>query len=113
MMFGEQPTVLQRRPSRMSPELDEHPGDRVGPGGLVEDAHLVVVEAHVGDLREARHQRLAQRQVEGVDRAVALGGGVMDLVADAHLDRALADHRPIAVAALGERDEVEQGEGGV
>ena len=61
----------------------------------------------MGELGEARDQGLAQRQVEGVDRAVALGGGVHDLVGDLHLDGGLADDAA-SVAVLDQRDEVEQ-----
>ena len=54
--------------------LDQDPGDRVGAVTLVEDPHLVVDQLELRDLRERLHQRLPQRLVEGVDRAVALAG---------------------------------------
>ena len=54
--------------------LDEHPGDRVGAVALVEDAHLVVDQLELRDLRVGLPDRLAQRLVERVDRAVALAG---------------------------------------
>ena len=54
--------------------LDQHPGDRVGAVALVEDAHLVVDQLELRDLRVGLPDRLAQRLVERVDRAVALAG---------------------------------------
>ena len=49
-------------------------GDGAGTFGLVEDAHLVVDQLDVGEVRVLAHDRLAQRRVHGVDGAVALGG---------------------------------------
>ncbi len=52
-------------------------------------------------------QCLAHRQVQGVDRTVALGGSVYDLVAHLHLDRGLCGHTPIIAIAYQDM-EIEQ-----
>ena len=44
------------------------------PFGGVEHPHLVVGEVHALERREAAVERVAQRRVERVHRAVALGG---------------------------------------
>ena len=50
-----------------------------GAGGGVEDAHLVIGQRHLLELRKEFHQRRAQRAVERVHRAVAFGHRVRDL----------------------------------
>ena len=60
-------------------------------GRAVEDAHLVVDEVDRVEHRVERPQRLAQRAVERVDRAVAVGGGVQHLAVDLDLDRRLGE----------------------
>ena len=72
MMLGETPTVDQRRPSASALSIIT----RVTAAGAVlrrQDAHLEVDEPHVLELGIDRDQRLAQRGVERVHRAVALG----------------------------------------
>ena len=71
--------------------LDEHPGDRVGAVALVEDAHLVVDQLELRDLRVGLADRLAQRVVERVDRAVALAGDDVAGALGAQLDGGLGD----------------------
>ena len=56
---------------------DAHPGGRPGPG--VDDAHLVIDQLHLRQARVERLQRLAQRAVEGVHRAVAFADRVHHL----------------------------------
>ena len=51
----------------------QHTGGRTGGTRSVEDAHLVVGEVDVGELRQHRADGSAQRGVDRVDRAVALG----------------------------------------
>ena len=56
--------------------LDEHPGHGVGAVGGVDDAHPVVDQLELGELRvDAGASAVAQRVVERVDRAVALADG--------------------------------------
>jgi hypothetical protein len=55
-------------------------------------------------------ERLAQCQVEGVDRAVAIGGGVEDLAVHLHLHARLGPRKG-AVAALHDDREVDDPEG--
>ena len=64
-----------------------------GRGALfrIEHANFVVEQLGGADLRIARRECLAQGRVERVDRAIALRGGVHDLVTDLHLDGRLAD----------------------
>ena len=88
MMLGETPTVVQRCRSLVG-ALDHDARDRLGAGLRRQDAHLVVDEAHLGQHGIVRQQRLAQRGVERVDRAVAVGHGHELLAADLHLDRRL------------------------
>ena len=71
--------------------LDQHPGDRVGAVALVEDAHLVVDQLELRDLGVRPGDRLAQRLVQGVDRAVALTGDDQPVAAGAQLHRRLGD----------------------
>ena len=67
-------------------------------GVAVEDADLVVDEVDVVDRRVERPERLAQRGVEGVDRAVAVGRGVQGLAVDLDLDRRLGQQlAPVAL----------------
>src|SRR5574341_1008132 len=72
-------------------EVDEDARDRARPGRRVEDAHLEVGEPDLADLREAGCERLAQRGIQRVDRAVPLGGGVLHLAVDLHLDHRLRE----------------------
>src|SRR5262245_18826600 len=55
--------------------------EHAGPGrralALVEDAHLVVEQAHLAEARIEVLERLAQGMVEGVHGAVARGRGVL------------------------------------
>ena len=84
MMFSDTPMVDQLR----SPSV-ESIRTRVTapvPDDGVEHADLEVGQMQPGQLRVGRADRLAQRGVEGVDRAVALGGGEHALVADVDLD---------------------------
>jgi len=54
--------------------VEQDAGDRLGPLRAVEDPDLEVDQLDVGELRVDLDQRRAQRLVQGVDRAVALGG---------------------------------------
>ena len=65
---------------------------------LVEDAHLEVDELDVAQVRVALADRVAQRLVERVHRAVALGGAHVALAVHPDLDRGLGLHA--AVRAL-------------
>ena len=56
---------------------------------LVEDPHLEVGQLDLGDLGMLLGDRIAQRPVERVDGAVALGGADVALAADPELDRRL------------------------
>src|SRR5919204_2748764 len=69
--------------------VEQHP--RGGAGGLplVEDADLVVDELDVAQVRIALADRRAQRAVERVDRAIALGHPHIALAFDPDLDRGL------------------------
>ena len=75
----------------------------------VEDAHLVVDEVDAVEQRVERAERLAQRGVERVDRAVAVGGRVQDLAVDLDLDRRLGQQLP-PVALLDEAGVVDDPE---
>ena len=68
---------------------DARPGR--GRGVAVEDAHLVVDEVDGVELRVERPQRLAQRAVERIDRAVAVGRGVEHLAVHLDLDGRLGE----------------------
>ena len=65
---------------------------------LVEDADLEVDELDVLEVRVDLADRVAQRRVERVDRAVALGGAHVALAVDPDLDRRLG--LDLAVGAL-------------
>ena len=110
MTLCDTPTVLQR--SCSSPDSMRTRTTR--PGALVaaQDAHLVVVQPHGLDLGVELDQRLAQRGVERVHGAVALGGGVLGLAVRAlEHDRRLGDRRLRLVALLvddAEADEPEE-----
>ena len=69
--------------------VEQHPGDRAGALGLVEDPDLEVDQVDVAQMRVDLDQRLAQRAVQRVDRAVALGGAHVALAVDPDLDRRL------------------------
>ena len=69
-MFAPTPTVCHER-ARVA-GLDEDAGDGVGAVRGVEDADPEVDQLELLELRVDRQERLAQRVVEGVDRAVAL-----------------------------------------
>ena len=75
----------------------------------VEDAHLVVDEVDVVEARIERPERLAQRGVEGVDRAVAVGRRVEHLAGHLDLDGRLGEQLA-AVALLDEHGEVDDPE---
>jgi len=90
--------------------FDEDPDASSGPLGAVEDAHLVVDEAHRLELRVVGEEGLAQGGVHGVHGPVALRGGVHHLVPDPDLDGRLAD-QGLAGALLDEGDEVDELEG--
>ena len=96
MMFVSQPIVDHSRVA--VGRVDDHPR----PGGrrrvAVEDPDLVVVQVDVVELRVERPERLAERRVERVDRAVAVGRGVEDLAVDLDLDRRLGEE--LAARAL-------------
>ncbi len=96
MMFVSLPIVDQVRAPSVESMIDPGPGRGRRPA--VEDAHLVVDQVDVVDARVERPERLAQRGVEGVDRAVAVGGGVEDLAVDLDLDGRLGQQlAPVAL----------------
>ena len=65
----------------------------------VEDAHPVVGEVDVGEVRVRAHEHAPQRLVEGVDGAVALADGDEALLADPELHRGLGVDRRLGAAA--------------
>ncbi len=83
MMFPETPTVDHRAPLGIA-EFDQHPRHRVG--AALKDAHAIIQEFEVLDVLLIDAEILAQRQIERVDGAVALGGRNQGLFADADLD---------------------------
>ena len=78
--------------------VEQHARDRAGRLPLVEDADLVVDELDVAQVRIGLGDRLAQRGVERVDRAVALRGADVALAIDPDLDGRLGLN--LAVLAL-------------
>ena len=78
--------------------VEQHARDRAGRLPLVEDADLVVDELDVAQVRIGLGDRLAQRGVQRVDGAVALGGADVALAVDPDLDRGLG--LDLAVLAL-------------
>ena len=78
--------------------VDQHARDRAGALRLIEDAHLEVDQLDVAQVRVDLADRLAQRAVERVHRAVALGGAHVALAAHPDLDRGLG--LDLAVGAL-------------
>ncbi len=97
-----------------SPSLrfDEDAGLGGGAAVAVDDADLVVDEFHLLELRVEADERAAQRGVERVHGAVALGHGVDFLAVDRELDRGLAGVEVVrAVLADGDvvLDQLEEG----
>src|SRR6266849_6515270 len=76
--------------------LDHHPRHRLGCILRRQDAHLVIGEADLLELREGRDERVPQRAVEGVHRAVALGHRHQGLAADIDLDGRLRQRDEVA-----------------
>ena len=112
MTLVETPTVDQRRPLIVG-ALDDHPGDRRGARLGRQDAHLVVGELHVLERRVGRRQRLAERGVERVHRAVALGDDHPRRAADLDLDGRLGQRDQLVAgveAALVDDPEADQPE---
>ena len=110
--------------------VDEHARGRAGAVVLVEDADLVVDELDVLEVRVDLADRVAQRGVERVDRAVALGRADVALAVDPDLDRRLGldlavgalldDHAPglqaeerLVVAGLAAQQQLEGAVGGL
>ena len=81
--------------------VEQHARRRAGRLPLVEDADLVVDELDVAQVRQALADRGAQRAVQGMHGAVALGGAHEALRADPELDRRLGLHAPVG-ALLGD-----------
>src|ERR1700692_1398720 len=77
--------------------LDQHAGDRLG--AAVEDAHAIVREIEALDVFLVLAEILAQREVERVDRAVALGGGDQVGAVDRDLDDRERDRHALALGA--------------
>ena len=107
MMFVSLPIVDQVRVA--VGRVDDDPGPRGRRRLAVEDAHLVVDEVDGVELRVERAERLAQRGVERVDRAVAVGRRVQHLAVDLDLDRRLGAQLA-AVALLDEAGVVDDPE---
>ena len=110
--------------------VEQHARGGAGRLPLVEDADLVVDELDVAQVRVALADRGAQRAVERVHRAVALGDADVALPVDPDLDRRLGldaavlallrDHAPglkpeqrLVVAALAPDQQVERAVGGL
>ena len=109
MTLCETPTVLQR--SWSSPDSMSTRTTAAVPSAAAEHAHLVVVQAHVLDLGVELPERLAQRLVERVDRAVALRRRVLDRAVRAlEHDRGLGDRRLVLVPLLVDDAEADQPE---
>ena len=126
MMFSETP--IEPHVSCAVGGVEQHPGDRAGAVVLVEDPHLVVGQLDLGEVRMQLGDRVAQRAVERVDRAVALGGAQVALAVDPDLDRrlgldpavrallgddaeALEPEQRLVVAGLAAQQELERGVG--
>src|SRR5882724_12704746 len=77
---------------------DEHAGLGRGALALVEDADLVVEEAHLAQVGVEVLEGLAERMVERIDGAMARGGGVLGDTLDPEPHRGLG-HR-LGIAAL-------------
>ena len=84
--------------------VDDDPRLRARGFLAVEDADLVVHQVDGVELRVEGAERLAQSGVQGVDRAVAVGGGVEHLARDLDLDRSLGEQ--FGAAALLHQDGV-------
>src|SRR5579862_114010 len=71
--------------------FDQDPGPGACSGGGIEDTHFVVLQLDLFKLGKEFYQCSAERSVECVYRAVALGDGMfghaVDLYFDARLDR--------------------------
>ena len=85
------------------------PGPRGRRRTAIEDAHLVVDQVDLVEPRVERAERLAQRRIERIDRAVAVGRRVQRLAVDLDLDRRLGQHLA-AVALLDEAGVVDDPE---
>ncbi len=96
MMFSETPIVPQELVAVGG--VEEDAGDRAGAVVRVEDAHLVVGELDVGEVRVEVADRQAERLVERVHRAVPLGRAHVAVPLDPDLDRRL--RLDVAVGAL-------------
>ena len=72
--------------------FNEHAHHRAGAPLFVHDAHLVVGQPDAGQARIGLDQRLSQRVVERSHRSVALGGHVLQFLADTHLNGGLGQH---------------------
>src|SRR5215470_8313332 len=77
---------------------DQHAGPGCGALALVEDAHLVVEQAHLAQARIEVLERLSEGVVEGVDGAVARGRSVLGDALDLEAHRGFR-HR-LRLAAL-------------
>ena len=110
--------------------IDQDARDRAGALVLVDDPHLVVHELDVAQARVEAGDRVAERPVERVHRAVALGGAHQPLAPRPDLDRRLGldpavlallrDHAEalepeerLVVAGLLAQEQVERGVGGL
>ena len=72
MMFSETP--IEPHDSVAVGRVEQHPRDRAGAVVRVEDPDLVVGQLDVGQVRMEIGDRVTERLVERVHRAVALGG---------------------------------------
>ena len=104
MMFSETPIVVQVRLAVGG--VDEDPGDRTGALARVEHPHPVVGQVDAIEGRELGPDGAAQRGVEGVDRAVALGGGDDPLPSDVDLHRGLGRHAEVGALVVAVRRSV-------
>src|SRR5574341_1143891 len=97
---------------RAALEVHEDAGDGAGPGRRVEDPDLEVGQPDVGRLGVPGGERLAERGVEGVHRAVPLRGGVELRSVHPHLHHRLGEDAA-AGPVLDVDEEVDELEGGL
>jgi hypothetical protein len=77
--------------------VDQHAGHRARAVGLIEDTDLEVDEVDVLQVRVYLADRVAQRPVQRVDRAIALGRSHVALASHPDLDRGLGGRVAVGV----------------
>ena len=108
MMFASAPAVIHVPDSW--PGLDDHPRPGGGRGVTVDDADLVVHQVHAVESGVERAERLAEGEVERLNRPVAVGGGVEDLTVDLDLHARLgARRRPLRRSTMTVKSTIRNG----